>query len=269
MDYNKGMLPLLDIVKVSREISSFIENSLIESNAQGLVVGLSGGLDSSVTAKLCTEVVNTHKILGLIMPGQSTNKEDINDAVSLADSLGIKYKTIYIDPLIQLVLGVCTSFPDDEKYQMASANLEARMRMLILYFHANAMNRLVVGTDNRSELLVGYFTKYGDGGVDILPIGALYKTDVRMLAKHIKIPEKIINKDPTAGLWPGQTDEDEIGIKYSLLDEILYLITEKGMKKEEIIKKLQINLDEVVKVKLMMMSAEHKLKVPPMPLIVR
>ena len=236
MEYNKGILPALDIVKVSREISSFIENSLIESKTQGLVMGLSGGLDSSVTVKLCTEVVNTHKILGLIMPSHSTNKEDINDAVSLADSLGIQYKTIHIDPLIQLIIGACTSFPDDEKYKMANANLEARIRMLILYFHANSMNRLVVGTDNRSELLVGYFTKYGDGGVDILPIGALYKTDVRMLAKHLKIPEKIINKDPTAGLWPGQTDEDEMGIKYSLLDQILYLLTEKGMKEEGIIK---------------------------------
>ncbi len=269
MDYAKGILPELDVARVSREISSFIENSLIESNAQGLVVGLSGGLDSSVTAKLCTEVVNTHKILGLIMPSQSTNKEDIKDAINLADSLGIKYKTIHIDPLIELVLGVCTRSPDDEKYQMASANLKARMRMLILYFHANAMNRLVVGTGNRTELLVGYFTKYGDGGVDILPIGALYKTDVRRVAKHLKIPETIINKDPTAGLWPGQTDEDDLGIKYPLLDEILYLITQKGMEEEEISKKLRISLDEVVKVKLMVMSAEHKLKMPPMPPIVR
>ncbi len=269
MGHINGNLPELDVVRVSREISSFIESSLIESNTQGLILGLSGGLDSSVVAKLCTEVVNSRKILGLIMPSKSTSKEDINDAINLADSLGIKYKTIHIDSLIELALGVCTTYPIDEQYKMASANLMARMRMLLIYFHANAMNRLVVGTSNRTELLVGYFTKYGDGGVDILPIGSLYKTDVRRVAKHLKIPENIINKDPTAGLWPGQTDEDDLGIKYPLLDEILYLLTEKGMKEEEITQKLDIILDEVVKVKLMLMSAEHKLKMPPMPPIVR
>lgn len=269
MGYNNGLLPVLNVSRVAREISEFIENSLIESNAQGLVVGLSGGLDSSVTAKLCAEVVNKNKILGLIMPSQSTNRDDIDDAIKLADEMGIKHKTIPIDPLIEPVQDVCSHSLDDENYKMAGANLKARMRMLILYFHANAMNRLVVGTGNRTELLVGYFTKYGDGGVDILPIGGLYKTDVRRLAKHLEIHDNILNKDPTAGLWPGQTDEDDLGIKYELLDEILYLMTEKGIEEDVMAQKLHINLDEVVKVKLMMLAAEHKLKMPPIPQIVR
>ncbi|BDZ70237.1 NAD+ synthase [Methanobacterium petrolearium] len=269
MGYDNRILPVLDVSKVAFEISTFIENSLIESNAQGLVVGLSGGLDSSVTAKLCAEVVNKDKILGLIMPSQSTNKEDINDAVNLAEELGIKHKTIQVDPLIEPVQKVCSRSVDDENYKLAGANLKARMRMLILYYHANALNRLVAGTGNRTELLVGYFTKYGDGGVDILPIGGLYKTDVRKLAEHLEIPDNIQNKDPTAGLWPGQTDEDDLGIKYELLDEILYLMAEKGMEKDEIAQKLKISLDEVVNVKLMVRAAEHKLKMPPMPPIVR
>ncbi len=269
MENYKGILPVIDVERVSREISGFIESSLIESNAKGLVIGLSGGLDSSATAKLCSQVVNTDKILGLIMPSQSTNKEDVNDAVSLAEEMGIKHKIIHIDPLIKPVHDVCTRSPEHDNNKMAQANLKARMRMLIIYYHANSMNRLVVGTGNRTELLVGYFTKYGDGGVDILPIGGLYKTDVRRVAKHLEVNENILNKDPTAGLWPGQTDEDDLGIKYKLLDEILYLMTEKGMKEDETAQKLQISLDEVVRVKLMMLSSEHKLKMPPMPSIVR
>jgi len=269
MGKNNKILPMLDVDRVSRDISGFIENSLIESNAQGLVIGLSGGLDSSTSAHLCTKVVNTDKILGLIMPSQSTSQEDIDDAVNLAEELGIKYKTIPVDPLIEPVQEVCTGSADTENDKMAAANLKARMRMLILYYHANAMNRLVVGTGNRTELLVGYFTKYGDGGVDLLPIGGLYKVDVRRVARHLGVNKNIINKDPTAGLWPGQTDEEELGIKYELLDEILYLMTENGMGEEEIALKLNITLDEVVRVKLMMLSAEHKLQMPPMPQIVR
>jgi NAD+ synthase len=141
--------------------------------------------------------------------------------------------------------------------------------MVVLYYHANALNRLVVGTGNRTELLVGYFTKYGDGGVDILPIGGLYKTDVRRLASYLDVNEDIIHKDPTAGLWPGQTDEEDLGIKYDLLDKILYLMTEHGMKEDETAHKLQIKLDEVVRVKVMMLAAEHKTIMPPIPPIIR
>ncbi len=269
MGYDNGILPVLDIDRVSREISGFIESSLIESNAKGLVIGLSGGLDSSTTAQLCSRVVNTSKILGLIMPSQTTSKADVDDAIGLAEEIGIKHKIIEIDPLIEPVQNVCSRSPLNENNKMAGANLKARMRMLILYYHANALNRLVVGTGNRTELLVGYFTKHGDGGVDILPIGGLYKTDVWGLASHLGVNQDIIDKDPTAGLWPGQTDEKELGIKYKLLDEILYLMTEDGLKEDEVALKLQITLDEVVKVKLMMLAAEHKLEMPPMPPIIR
>ncbi|MBI4813387.1 MAG: NAD(+) synthase [Methanobacterium sp.] len=227
MNGDNGILPVLDVERVSREISGFIESSLIESNAQGLVIGLSGGLDSSVTAKLCSQVVNKDKILGLIMPSQTTSQEDVDDAVSLAEEIGIKHKIIPIDPLLEPVQDVCSRSADNEKYILAGANLKARMRMVILYYHANALNRLVVGTGNRTELLVGYFTKYGDGGVDILPIGGLYKTDVRRV------------------------------------------VTEQDMKEDETSLKLQIKLDEVVRVKVMMLAAEHKSMMPPIPTIIR
>ncbi|MCC7561169.1 MAG: NAD+ synthase [Methanobacterium sp.] len=268
MGNDNGILPVLDVEKASREISSFIESSLIESNTRGLVMGLSGGLDSSTTAKLCAQVVNKDKILGLIMPSRTTTQEDVDDAVKLAEEIGIKHKIIPIDPLIEPVQDVC-SHSANQNYKLAGANLKARMRMVILYYHANALNRLVVGTGNRTELLVGYFTKYGDGGVDILPIGGLYKTDVRRLASYIDVNEDIIHKDPTAGLWPGQTDEEDLGIKYDLLDKILYLMTERGMKEDETAHKLQIKLDEVVRVKVMMLAAEHKSVMPPIPPTIR
>ena len=139
--------------------------------------------------------------------------------------------------------------------------------MMILYYHANSMNRLVVGTGNLSELLVGYFTKYGDGGVDILPLGDLYKTDVKNIATHLKIPDKILNKAPTAGLWAGQTDEDELGIKYHLLDKILYLITTEKLEDYIIAEKLEISPKEVLRIKNMIKSAKHKITRPPVPKI--
>jgi NAD+ synthase len=265
----KGNIPNLDVNKTSRDISGFIESSLIESNTQGLVIGLSGGLDSSVTAFLCAQVVNRDKILGLVMPSQSTPPGDVGDAVSLAEELGISHRVIAIDPLIEPVHNVCQESLGHDLVVMAEANLKARMRMMILYYHANALNRLVVGTGNRTELLVGYFTKYGDGGVDILPIGGLYKADVRQIARHVGVSQNILEKEPTAGLWPGQTDEEELGIKYDLLDEILYLLTEEELKEDEVAGNLQIPLDEVVKVKMMMITAEHKLETPPIPPIVR
>jgi NAD+ synthase len=263
-----GILPKLDIDKTSREISNFIESSLIESNTQGLVLGLSGGLDSSVTAILCSQVVNKDKILGLVMPDKNTPSTDVKDAVSLAEDLGINHQIIPIDLLIEPIKAACRESLGNN-IKIAVANLKPRMRMMVLYYHANAMNRLVVGTGNRTELLVGYFTKYGDGGVDILPIGGLYKTEVRLIAEYLEVPQKILDKEPTAGLWPGQTDEKELGIKYNLLDEILYLLSEKMMKENETAEKLKISLDEVVKVKIMMLAAEHKLKTPPIPQIIR
>lgn len=267
-DYN-GKLPEIDAEKTLRNIFKFIEYSLIESNTQGLVMGLSGGLDSSNVARISTEVVNGEKILGLVMPTSTTPESDVDDAVNLAQELGIKYKVIDIDPLLEPVENICKGGLDEAHAKVASANLKARMRMMILYYYANALNRLVVGTGNRTELLVGYFTKYGDGGADILPLGALYKTDVRVLARHLGLPSEILKKKPTAGLWPDQTDEEDLGIKYELLDEILYLMTEKNQNEEEIARKLKVAYREVVKVKIMMHAAQHKLAMPPIAEIQR
>lgn len=269
MANDKLIIPEIDADKTLRNISNFIEYSLIESNTQGLVMGLSGGLDSSTAAMISASVVNPEKILALVMPSSSTPRGDVEDAVELAQELGIKYKVLDLDPLLVPVENICKGGLNEEHIHLAQANLKARMRMMILYYHANALNRLVVGTGNRTELLVGYFTKYGDGGADILPLGNLYKTDVRHLAIDLGIPASVLEKKPTAGLWPGQTDEEDLGISYGLLDKILYLMVDEKLDEDEVAGKLSISTREVIKVRIMMQQAQHKLQTPPIAEIER
>jgi NAD+ synthase len=263
MTDDKQIMRKINVDKALRDISNFIEYSLIESNTQGLVMGISGGLDSSTVATISAGVVNPEKILALAMPTSSTPPGDTEGAVELVKDLGIAYKVLDLDPLLTPVENICRGGLDEEHIKLAQANLKARMRMMVLYYHANALNRLVVGTSNRTELMVGYFTKYGDGGADILPLGDLYKTDVCSLAEHLDLPTSILEKKPTAGLWPGQTDEDDLGISYVLLDKILYLLMDKKLNEDDVALKLGISSREVVKVRIMVQQAQHKLKTPP------
>ncbi|MGZ7048696.1 MAG: NAD+ synthase [Methanobacterium sp.] len=251
--------PKLNAEKSVDEICNFIKSKLKESKTDGLVIGLSGGLDSSTVAYLSAKIIDGDKILGLVLPSETTSSEDIEDAINVAKILGIKYKIINIDDLIAPFPKIC---PECSKSHLANGNLKARIRMMVLYYHSNSMNRLVAGTGNRTELLVGYFTKYGDGGVDILPIGGLYKTEVREISKYLGIPKNIIEKAPTAGLWSNQTDEEELGIKYELLDKILYLMVDKKQNTEEVSKRLKISHDEVLRIKKMEEKSKHKLYPP-------
>jgi NAD+ synthase len=264
------IIPRKDQEKTAIKISTFILDKVKESHTSGAVIGLSGGLDSSTTAFLCAETLEIDQILGIIMPTVTTPAEDIEDAISVAEALGIEYEIIHVDDLIEPFKDLCIHAAkknngSKEFREIANANLKARIRMMILYYHANDLNRLVIGTGNKTELLVGYFTKHGDGGVDILPIGDLYKTEVRELAEHMGVPSGIIEKAPTAGLWAGQTDEEELGIKYDILDRILYLMVDKKMDEKEISQKLEIPLSEVLRIKNKVKTSEHKLKPTPSP----
>lgn len=259
MHEGKKFIHELDVQKSVELICNFIKAKLDESKTNGLIIGLSGGIDSSVVSYLCAKVIESEKILGLILPSKTTSNEDIEDAILVAENLGIKYKTLHIDELIDPFPKMC---PECSNSALANGNLKARIRMMLLYYHSNSMNRLVAGTGNRTELLVGYFTKYGDGGVDILPIGDLYKTDVRQIANYLDVPKKIIEKAPTAGLWTGQTDEEELGMKYELLDKILYLMADENLAIKEIAKKLDIPDDEVLRIKNKMETSKHKLSSP-------
>lgn len=267
MQDESNILPPINPEETVETISKFIKDKMDESKTEGLVIGLSGGLDSSTVAHLSEKAVDNDKILGLIMPSQTTTSEDVEDAVTVAENLKIEYEVIPIDNLIEPFADLCIHSTSKYYSKLANANLKARIRMMILYYHANSMNRLVVGTGNLSELLIGYFTKYGDGGVDILPLGDLYKTDVKKIAAHLQLTEKIMIKAPTAGLWSGQTDEEELGIKYHLLDEILYLINHEKLKYDVIAEKLGITKEEVLRIKKMIKSAEHKTSSPPLPKI--
>ncbi|MBU4252698.1 MAG: NAD+ synthase [Candidatus Omnitrophica bacterium] len=197
------------------KIISWIKQKVNDSGAKGIVLGLSGGIDSAVVAALAKAAVGKNNLLVLFMPCNS-NPQDLKDAKLVAHKLRLKSKLVDLSAVYNNFLKVLPG-----AISLARGNLKPRLRMSTLYYFANKLNYLVCGTGNKSELLVGYFTKYGDGGVDILPIADLFKRQVRQLAKELKIPQDIITKAPTAGLWHGQTDEGEMGITYNELDDIL------------------------------------------------
>jgi len=202
-----------------QKLCVWMEDKVIEAKAKGIVFGLSGGLDSAVVAALSIRIF-PQNTLAIIIPCHSL-EADINDALDFIDKFNIPYKIINLSKVYDSLIHLLKDKEKEESFKLAEANIKSRLRMTTLYYFANELNYLVVGTGNKSELMIGYFTKYGDGGVDILPLGNLVKSQVRELAKYLGIPKKIINKPPSAGLWEGQTDEKEIGISYEQLDKYL------------------------------------------------
>ncbi|HUV02247.1 MAG TPA: NAD(+) synthase [Desulfobacteria bacterium] len=211
-----GMQP----TDLASRIRDWIRERVEEAGARGVVLGLSGGLDSSVVAVLCKQAF-PDTTLGLILPCFSRN-EDVAHAKLFAARFGIETKEFDLSPIFTVLLDLLL---DEEAHEselnIAIANLKPRLRMICLYYFANQLNYLVVGTGNKSELSIGYFTKYGDGAADILPLGDILKTEERELAEALGIPKEIIDKAPSAGLWAGQTDEAEIGVSYADLDRII------------------------------------------------
>ena len=254
-------IPEINVEKTKNDIVEFVQNKVSEANADGVVVGLSGGIDSTLVAFLACEAVGKENVFGIVMPSTTTPTEDKLHGTVIAQTLGINYKEMAIDSILNEFLSV-TQIEYDK---LAIGNLKARIRMSIIYFYANSKNYLVSGTGNKSEILIGYFTKYGDGACDIEPIGDLYKTDVYKLAKYLNVPEEIINKPPRAGLWNNQTDEDEIGMTYELLDKILYRQVEKDIDTQSIAEELDIKVDEVNDIMNRVKRNQHKSKVPESP----
>ncbi|AGK61962.1 NH(3)-dependent NAD(+) synthetase [Archaeoglobus sulfaticallidus PM70-1] len=244
----------MSMEKVEKRIVEFIRDYVRSANAEGVVLGVSGGVDSACVAFLCSKALGGENVLGLIMPEKGvTREEDVEDAIEVCKKAGIKYKIVEISDILQKFKGISSCDRD-----IALANLKPRIRMVLNYYYANCLNRIVAGTGNKSELMVGYFTKYGDGGCDFLPIGDLYKTEVFMLAEHLGVPERVIKKKPSAGLWVGQTDEDEMGISYKVLDAIL-----KRIERGEIEKAIEeFGKDSVDKVRDMIARSEHKRSLP-------
>lgn len=254
-------IPKLDVEKTKNDIVEFVQNKVSEANADGLVIGLSGGIDSTVAAFLACEAVGKENVFGVVLPSTTTPTEDKLHGTTIAQLLGINYKEMAIDSILNEFLSVAQL----EEDKLAIGNLKARIRMSIIYFYANSKNYLVNGTGNKSEIVIGYFTKYGDGACDIEPIGDLYKTDVYELAKYLNVPQEIIDKPPRAGLWNNQTDEDEIGMTYELLDKILYRYIEKDIAAESIAEELDIDVDEINDIIDRVQRNQHKSKVPESP----
>ncbi len=236
--------------QMADKLVAWIGEKVADAGCKGTVMGLSGGIDSSVVAVLCRRAF-PQTTLGLLMPCYS-QPEDAEHAHLVADKFSIPTRTVPLDTIFDDLLQVLPGEPCDPTVErLAQANLKARLRMLTLYFAANQLNYLVVGSGNKSELAVGYFTKYGDGGVDILPLGNLVKGEVRALAEYLGIPRPIIDKPPSAGLWPQQTDEAEMRLSYEELDG--YLTT--GVANDGIRQKIEARIA----------AGRHKLQPPPMP----
>lgn len=224
------------------------------------MIGLSGGLDSSVCLELCVRAVGAKKVLGLVLPSKSTPKDDVQDAMAHAEKLGVECIVIDIAPIIEIYTKILPNAPDK-----ILGNLAARTRMAVLYHYAAIRGGLVVGTSDKSEIMVGYHTKWGDGGSDLMPITGLYKTEVRKLARYLGVPYNIAEKKSSPRLWPGQLAEDELGINYETLDRILYLRIDKKMGARDAASRLRVPIEQVKKVDMMVKSSEHKRAMPPSP----
>ncbi len=240
------------------QISQFLQDSLADSHLDGYVVGLSGGIDSAVAAALAVKAVGPEKLFGIMMPYKSSSDSSRTDAQILANKFQIETTCIDISPMVDAYFEI---IPDDNR--LRQGNKMARERMSILFDHAHRMNRLVLGTGNRTEIALGYTTLYGDAACSVNPIGQLYKTEVRLIARELGIPDSIINKPPSADLWANQTDESEIGVTYKEIDQILSSLLDKGIRSASELESAGINLDSTKRLLELLNLNKFKRILPP------
>ncbi|HQA70054.1 MAG TPA: NAD+ synthase, partial [Aggregatilineales bacterium] len=205
-----------------RVITLFIRKEITRVGFKRAVLGLSGGLDSALVAYLTAEALGPENVLAIRMPYRTSSPESLEHAQLVIDALGVRHDTVDITPMVEPLF---ERFPDMDASRRG--NVMARQRMIILFDQSAAWNALVVGTSNKTETLLGYTTIYGDNAAAIQPIADLYKAQVRQLARAVGVPEAIVNKAPSADLWPGQTDEGELGYTYDQADQVLYLLVDR------------------------------------------
>lgn len=232
----------------------FIKSTVESAGCKGVVVGLSGGVDSATVTKLCADAIGAENVLNVFMPSRVTPVEDYKTTSELSALWGTEYKVVDVQPAVDALAAVLLS---GRETPLERGNISARCRMIVLYNLAKKRNYLVVGTSNQSELMMGYFTKFGDGACDMTPMANLYKTEVRQLARIIGVPEPIIAKPPSAGLWEGQTDENEMGIRYEDLDGILYDL-EQDRSDSQIAADTGLPIEEIDRIRRQVKSMEHK-----------
>jgi NAD+ synthase len=260
---DKLLLDKRELDRCRRTIEKSIADYVKNCGASGAVLGLSGGIDSALVCKLAAS--SGIKVHAMIMPEDSISAErDVEDATALAKETCASYSVIRINKAID---AFGSSFPwgdyDPSRRTLALGNAKARVRMIYNYMAANCGNYIVLGTGNRTEILLGYATKYGDGGVDMQPIGALYKTQVRQMASLVGVPQKIIDKVPTAGLWKGQTDEGELGASYDVMDRVLFSLAEENRSVPETAKQTGEQESLVRRLQERMTRNAHKRALPP------
>jgi NAD+ synthase len=246
----------MNLPEVEKRVLQFISDYVQKAKAKGIVLGLSGGIDSSTVAALSARAIGGNRVLGLMLFEKETRTtQDIKHAKLVARKFKIQTEIIDITDSLEALYGSIPAFEPQDK--LSKGNLKARARMIYDYYYANRLGRLVCGSSDKSESMMGYFTKWGDIAADISPIMDLYKTQVRRLARHMGIPHAIVDKPSSPALWPNQLAEDELGIPYAKLDLILYGL-ERFMKPEEIGTQLGIEEHMVDKIKQRWLSAEHK-----------
>jgi NAD+ synthase len=249
----------LDLPEVKKRITRFIKEYVENARADGIVVGLSGGVDSNTIAALSSLSIGGDRVLGLLLPEEETyDNKDINDAALIAEKFGLKTQLCDITPVLESFYKGIPIF--DHSDRLCKGNVKARTRMIYIYYYANKLSRIVCGSSDKSETMMGYFTKWGDVAADIYPLMDLYKTQVRNLARHMGIPREISEKPSSPALWPNQLAEDELGVRYEQLDLVLYGL-ERFMKPEEIAGQLNIEEPLIERIRKRWLNAEHKRRV--------
>ncbi len=245
--------------KEEARIESFVRKVVKDASAKGVVVGLSGGIDSAVVGAACVRALGKERVLVLLMPSDHTPEVDMEDAQKLAAAWGVKAVKIPISRIAELI--TTSAYVNGTK--IARANVEARLRMILLYYYANSLGYLVAGTGDRSEETIGFFTKFGDGGVDFLPIAHLFKTQVRQLGAYLGVPKSVVEKPASPQLWQGHRASDEIPADYDKLDIVLHEIFDLKAKGPAAAKLAGVQASVSERVLQMHRKSSHKRALPP------
>jgi NAD+ synthase len=258
-------LPAIDAAQAVEVITGFVRSQLVQTGFSRLVVGLSGGVDSATSAFLAARAVGADNLLAVRMPYRTSASESEADAMAVVDALGCQTELVDISPMVDpmlVLVGNPEQSPAGDVLNVRRGNVMARQRMIVLYDRSAAFDALVIGTSNKTEALLGYGTLHGDMAAALLPIGDLYKSQLRAVAECLGVPERILDKAPSADLWPGQTDEGELGATYQDLDRILYALVDRRWTQDRCVR-AGLDASLVERVARMVARTEYKRQLAP------